>query len=192
MFFFPFLYGLATPSAGSLGAPAPLPMLPAPAPDKASQGFADAVSYAGAFGNDLIRKSIGSAASTLTALSSRSSEFFSYIAAWLAYDRMARQASSIMAMGFQAFGLAAPRPVFAGMPAPFFPPGLPAVPAFGSLGLGGAAFNPMAVLTGMVSPWMSLWMPAKPSQALASPVRQTLPFKAAYSMPCFAWSLSIG
>jgi len=195
-FFFPFAAGLtATPQAARPKTPAPLPLLPIPAKQtegRSEESFANTVSYAGTFGTDLIRKMISSYATSLTALSSRMSDFFAYISAWLAFDRMARQTHSMMAMGFKAFGLPSPQPVYSGMSVPFFPFGSPSVPPFGGTGFGGAPSNPMAALTDMITPWMSLWAPAKPAQSPAPSPRKTIPLALAFSMQGFAWSFSAG
>jgi hypothetical protein len=189
MFFFPFQANGRQASALQGKAPAPLAMLPSPSvqTEKENTGnFADAVSDAGHFGNDLLRKIISSFVSSLTALGSRAGEFFSYISAWLAFDRMARQAQSMMTAGFQAFGLPLPQLAPSAFPSLLFPFSARSLYGFGTGASKTAAESPMTAFADLLTPWMAMWAPAKPAPA----PRETIPFTFEFSMPGFAWSVS--
>jgi hypothetical protein len=184
-------------------------MLPAPRSFQRENGpgstaFADAVSYTGNAGVDMIKQIIGAFTSSLTTLGSRTNVLFTQVAAALAFDRMMRQTASMFGMGFAAFGMPQPQPPFAGgfwqapaQPAMPFSPfsffGLPLNPWMAAPPAAKPSTpNPMSAFTDMLSQWTNMWTSAA-SQSKPAPFASSSrpPHTTTISLPGCAVSVTI-
>jgi hypothetical protein len=170
-------------------------MLPFPigrgAERAAETAFEDAIARAGELTADLVRRTLITITSSLTALGNQANLLFIQLAAALALDRMARQAGSYAGMGQAAFAPFFPPAIWTARlwASPFQVPSPAAVPAW-PVNLWA---NPLPALTEAFTAWANIWapsMPQRPPMSNASGEKQ--PLTTTFAMPGFSWSVTLG
>ncbi len=173
-----------------------LPLLPAPKSARPQEWTAEyslgsAVSEAGNFAVDLLKRALSSIASSMTALGNRANALFTQVAAALAFERLARDTASFFGMFWPGFALPLPQTGFAG--AWLAPTPQPALyPSFGVPGFGAnpCAGNPWALFAEAATMWTSFWMPATPQRR--SSFSAPAPVTTTIGLPGFSWNFTVG
>jgi hypothetical protein len=175
-------------------------MLPAPGGRQqegpaAGAAFADAIAQSGYIAAGLLRYTLISITSSLTALGNQANLLFAQTATALAFDRMTRQAAALSGMGWPAPAPYFPQQIWAAWlwPAPIQPPlwwfSPAAIPAWPANLWGNAG----PALTEAFTAWAKIWEPA---MAPRSPAPGALggrpPFTATLSLPGCSWSVTLG